>query len=334
MMVAEREMVDFAIEDRQARNTVKDLHTPRPAFYWTDLALTAGAGWAAFVATVLLPFGATPLLCGAAAVFALYRGLCFMHEISHINRSSLRGFDVVWNALFGAPLLMPSLVYVGVHQSHHSLSTYGTSQDPEYLPFASSRGMTIFFALESFFIPLALVVRFLVLAPAGFLLPPFERWLASRFSALTMNLQYTREATPELLRRIRWQSAAILALWGTALVLLPLKAFIVWFAVVSSISFINTLRTLAAHRYEGDGHALDRNGQLLDSVDVPGRFWTELWAPVGLRYHALHHYFPGIPYHNLPEAHRRLVATLPAHSAYRGVSSPGLVTTLRTLILR
>jgi len=30
------------------------------------------------------------------------------------------------------------------------------------------------------------------------------------------------------------------------------------------------------------------------------------WAPVGLRYHALHHYFPGIPYHNLGFAYQRL----------------------------
>ena len=31
-----------------------------------------------------------------------------------------------------------------------------------------------------------------------------------------------------------------------------------------------------------------------------------LWAPVGLRYHALHHLMPSMPYHSLGEAHRRL----------------------------
>ena len=101
---------------------------------------------------------------------------------------------------------------------------------------------------------------------------------------------------------------------------------------MSVASFINTLRTLAAHRYEGEGNPVDRNGQLRDSIDTPGRFWTELWAPVGLRYHALHHYFPGIPYHNLGEAHRRLVNALPAGSVYRASASPGLLASLTALL--
>ena len=73
-------------------------------------------------------------------------------------------------------------------------------------------------------------------------------------------------------------------------------------------------------------------GQLIDSIDTPGRFWTELWAPVGLRYHALHHYFPGIPYHGLPEAYTRLVGTLPLATEYRKMSSPSLPYSLRALI--
>jgi fatty acid desaturase len=41
-----------------------------------------------------------------------------------------------------------------------------------------------------------------------------------------------------------------------------------------------------------------------------------LWAPVGLRYHALHHLLPNLPYHSLGRAHRRLLAQLPADSPY------------------
>jgi fatty acid desaturase len=272
------------------------------------------------------------LPCAAISVFALYRGLCFLHEISHFNKRSLRGFETVWNVIIGFPLLMPSFIYVSVHPAHHNLASYGTSDDPEYLPFAQSTGMTVVFALESFLIPAALAVRFLLLSPAGLIVPRFQRWLAAHASALTMNFSYKRDVTPELLKKIRLESVVLLLLWLTAAVLLPLRVFALWFGVVSIASFINTLRTLAAHRYEGEGNPVDRRGQLRDSIDVPGSLWTELWAPVGLRYHALHHYFPGLPYHNLGEAHRRLVSALPPGSVYRASASPSLLASLTGLI--
>src|SRR5207253_11350092 len=115
---------------------------------------------------------------------------------------------------------------------------------------------------------------------------------------------------------------------------LPLRALVLWLVTLSLVSFLNTARVLGAHEYESDGRPRSRHEQLEDSIDTPGGPWTELWAPVGLRYHALHHYFPGIPYHNLTEAHRRLVSELPAAAAYRQVSSPGLGHSLRILFAK
>jgi fatty acid desaturase len=43
-------------------------------------------------------------------------------------------------------------------------------------------------------------------------------------------------------------------------------------------------------------------------------------TPLGLHLHALHHLFPNIPYHNMPEAHRRVLAALPQGSVYHAVS--------------
>src|SRR5665213_51741 len=324
----------FELDDRVARKLLRDLYVARPALYWLDFVLSSLVGWAAFGLMVGTPLSAGTLLLGAASVFALYRGLSFLHEIAHIRKRSLRAFDAVWNVLIGFPLLLPSFMYTGVHQAHHSLGTYGTSRDPEYLPFAQSRRMTVLFALESILIPAVLLLRYLVLAPVGLIVPRFQRWLASHASALTMNFNYKREVTPRLLTRIRRHSALILVFWGTALAWLPGRFLLMWFAVFSAISFVNTLRTLGAHKYAGSGNPLDRSEQLRDSVDVPGAFWTELWAPVGLRYHALHHYFPGIPYHNLPEAHRRLVSALPANGIYRSASCSGLLASLASLMRR
>ncbi len=81
---------------------------------------------------------------------------------------------------------------------------------------------------------------------------------------------------------------------------------------------LNWLRNLAGHRFLNDGRELDYFGQLNDSITVIGNpLWTELLFPLGLRYHALHHLFPAIPYHNLGKAHRRLMELLPADSPYR-----------------
>jgi fatty acid desaturase len=323
-------------EDREARRLVSDLHTPRPSIYWTDLMVSALVGWGAFAAAIAFrPFSWQMLLASLIAVFALYRGLCFLHEISHLRQSALRGFETTWNLLFGVPMLMPSFIYVGVHQNHHKLSTYGTDQDPEYLPFSGNRLMIVLFSLESLLLPAFLAVRFLLLSPFSILFPKVHRLLARRASALCMNVQYVREVPEATSRKIlRWE-AVTLVVWGSLAALaafrvFPWRYFIVWYGVSAIISFINTVRTLGSHRYTSDGTPLDRDGQLGDSIDTPGAVWTELWAPVGLRYHALHHYFPGIPYHNLNAAYRRLIRTLP-DSRYREATSPGLPRSLQAL---
>ncbi len=72
--------------------------------------------------------------------------------------------------------------------------------------------------------------------------------------------------------------------------------------------------------------------QYLDTVNVPPPgYLPALWAPVGLRYHALHHLVPSVPYHALGEVHRRLTAALGVDSPYHKGSYdglPGLVTRL------
>jgi len=323
--------------DRDAFRLVKDFHQPRAAIYWSDLAATGAVGWLAFgLALLARPFSITMFAAMIVAALALYRGLCFVHEISHLRRRLLPGFETIWNLTFGIPLLLPSFVYVGVHPDHHNLATYGTDQDPEYLPFGSSHWMSVLFLLHSILLPLALLVRFLLLAPFGLLWQRFHNWLIAHASSLSMNPAYRRQNSAELTAKVRYGEIAILLVWIVAFVILgrhhlAWKAIAVWYAVSAFVSVCNAMRTLGAHRYESAGAPLDRAGQLLDSIDTPGATWTELWAPVGLRYHALHHYFPGIPYHNLGLAYRRLIASLPEVAGYREMTSPSLPRSLRRL---
>jgi fatty acid desaturase len=326
----------FQKADLEARRLVSDLHSPNPRIFWADMLLSAGIGWGAFaIALAARPFSPAMLAAAAIAVLALYRGMCFLHEISHLKQSALRGFETAWNLLLGVPMLMPSFIYVGVHQNHHKLSTYGTSQDPEYLPFSGKRLTIAVFAVEALAIPVLLVARFVVLAPFSLLFPKLHRWLAVHASALCLNSQYRREVSESLTRKMaRWE-AVTLGMWSVLIALasfhlVPWRMFALWAAVTALASFINTVRTLGAHRYSSDGRPLDREAQLGDSIDTPGAFWTELWAPVGLRYHALHHYFPGIPYHNLKAAYRRLIQ-IPPPDWYTQSTSPSLPHSLGTL---
>jgi fatty acid desaturase len=75
--------------------------------------------------------------------------------------------------------------------------------------------------------------------------------------------------------------------------------------------------------------------QFRDTVNVPPpALLPFLWAPVGLRYHALHHLMPRLPYHNLGIAHRRLVAALPADHVYREVEQAELFPAIGRLVGR
>jgi fatty acid desaturase len=93
-----------------------------------------------------------------------------------------------------------------------------------------------------------------------------------------------------------------------------------------SIFFLNSLRTLAAHAYRNPGeHRMEFAEQYLDSINIPGNlFITGLWAPVGLRYHATHHLFMSMPYHNLGKAQRRLVNGLTDNTLYLKTLRTGL----------
>jgi fatty acid desaturase len=46
---------------------------------------------------------------------------------------------------------------------------------------------------------------------------------------------------------------------------------------------------------------------------------TWLLFPFAIRYHALHHLFPMLPYHNLKAAHKYLLVHLPVESPYRSL---------------
>lgn len=324
---------------RDVRERLRDLFDRSPALYWSDLLASAALGWTAFAFALGQPFGsARHLLLCAAAGLALYRAAMFIHEITHFPKGALPGFQWAFDLLVGVPLQLPSFLYVGVHLDHHRRAVYGTSDDPEYLPFASSPpSRIVLFLLEALAVPVLLLARFALLAPLSlFLGAKVRSAVVLSASSLAINWRYRREApTGALGRRMLVCEAlassfaiAVLALTCTGRI--PPAVLGQWYLVSASVAVVNQLRTIGAHRWRNQDGEMDVVSQLLDSVNTSGALGV-LWAPVGLRFHALHHFVPDLPYHALGAAHRRLVRDLPPESGYPRTLSRGMLDSFRTL---
>ncbi len=320
-----------------ARQLVADLGRPVPAIYWADFLASISVAYGA-AAVYLTPADQTAerlhanliaawsirLACLLISSVALYRTALFMHEIVHLRRGQMVPFKVAWNILAGIPMLMPSYFYE-CHIAHHNTHHYGTVEDGEYLPLGGDHPRAILWFLgQAFLLPLFVTFRFAVLAPISFLHPRLRVWVLEHASSFVINFRYKRPVPPNapLAAWIAMDVACWLRI--TALLVCFAAGIVGWprLTALYVLAFMtlgmNHLRTLVAHRYVSDGDRMSHAEQLEDSINVTGSpIVTEMLFPVGLRYHALHHLFPALPYHNLPTAHRRLMAHLPADSVYR-----------------
>jgi fatty acid desaturase len=309
---------------KAAANLTRDLNVPNSGIYWADMLGSALLGYAALAGAMLLQPTWLAIGSGLVAVLALYRAGSFIHELTHIKKGAVKGFRFTWNLIVGVPLMVPSFLYEGVHNQHHAKRYYGTVDDPEYLPLALMHPWTLpVFLVAAALAPIGMLIRFGILAPLSLLSPKLRALVVGRYSGLQINPKFVRpKPEGEFARDWVWQETAT-SLWAVALLamvatgLIPLKLFLIFLGVAAGVMFLNQVRTLVAHLWENEGEPMSVTAQYLDSVNVPPPgFLPALWAPVGLRYHALHHLLPGVPYHNLGEAHRRLCRELEVTSVY------------------
>jgi len=324
---------------RAAAELTRDLQRPNPWIYWPDSLGSAALGYAALAGAILAHSPWLAIGCGVIAVLALYRATLFIHEITHLNHALLPGFRLVWNGVIGVPTMLPSFMYEGIHTQHHTRVKYGTAEDPEYLALALMKPWSLpLFFVVAVFMPIGLIVRFGVLGPLSLVIRPLRRLVIARFSGLQMNPAYQRKA-PEgaFARQWFWEElgaslVALAIILSAATGLLPVHALLVYLAVIAGVALLNQARTLVAHRWENEGEPMTVTAQFLDSTNVPDGLLPRLWAPVGLRFHALHHLLPSLPYHALGEAHRRISRAMGSDSTYARANYPTLRGLLRRLI--
>lgn len=303
------------------RDTVRDLFVHRQWIYWVDMLVTAAVAYPAasgFIESPILSWQ-KPVLFVIAAI-GLFRLGSFIHEIVHMRQGEMVAFRVVWNVL-AIPMLMPSHFYAN-HLDHHG-AHYGTSQDGEYLPVGQSLWRHLWnHFFQATIMPAWVGIRFLFIAPLTFLHPGVGRWAQKYWSSFVINFDYTRTHCKPL----HWSQHALEFLCCVRAWLIFVFIFLgvhPWYNIFQLYLLgmctlgMNGVRNLVAHRYLSAGEHLSHDSQLRDSINVVGGWFTELFFPVGLRFHALHHQFPALPYYNLGIAHRRLMATLPPDADYR-----------------
>ncbi len=330
---------------RDVRATLKtsqhDFHQVKPWIYWRDMLVGAAIAYSAAALYVSAPaFSALQIGSFFVAVFWLYRVGSLVHEVAHLGGHELTSFKIAWNILVGIPTLTPSTFFTGHHRDHHSQRVYGTEQDPEYVINVCPRGsvvnLMVYFLVVAAF-PLLVFVRFL-LAPLTFVSPRIREFTLQRMSAFTFNWKYhrpigkihrTRFAILELaccLRAVGIPGAVLLGVTEPSRIL---QLYLLGAAVVT----LNQLRQLADHHFEGDGENLSMSEHILDSCNYVGKDpLTWLLFPFAIQYHALHHMFPSLPYHNLALTHNFLISKLPADSPYRDLTQPGWWSVARNML--
>ena len=200
--------------------------------------------------------------------------------------------------------------------------------------------MIVGFIAQALIIPILGLFRFVVLSPICWFIPGARKLVHRHASTMLVDPLYQRDdATPGLMRIVVLQEFFCFLAGFWLIFRNPIlygevfdPLWILAYCVAIGLLTLNEVRTLGAHRWTGEGGEMSFEEQLLDSVNYPNNAWlSELWGPIGTRFHALHHLFPRLPYHNLAEAHRRLAEGLPEDSPYHRTVAPSLTSEIVAL---
>lgn len=305
----------------------KDFFRLNPTRYWFDFLLNLLLAYGFATAFLMLPIGSwLQLAAFPFALFWLYRVTSLVHEVAHLRRGEMTAFKVTWNLLVGIITFSPSPFFTRHHRDHHSPKYFGSSRDPEYkrnmFTHGSMIGLTYFF-LTILVTPGIVFLRFL-LVPLFWSWPRLREWVWMHASHLSMTFSpnYHAMRSPDERRNIalvEWLCCAralqillSVSLGGVTWTRLPLL-----YALGLGVLCLNMLRFMADHHGKSHGDVMEFEEHILDSCNYSGKdILTRIMFPFGIRYHALHHLFPSLPYHQLAAVHQSLSKGLSPQNPY------------------
>ena len=327
--ISKNEQKNNRIHSRYLTLLPPNIFEIKSVIYWQDFLSCVFLGWSAFILTgVVARFSLQFCFLWVVAILTLYRCLGFVHEIIHQqnNKKYLKGFVSLWHLFFGIPFFFPSPFYQ-CHLEHHK--KHKTIEDPQY-PFLRGNRWAIIrlVILNPLLYPLLFAFRFLVLSPLSIFNQRLRHFLDTQLSSIA-EPGYIAKFNHQQRQLLYKVEVAIFIFWGVILLLLiskiiPSYYLAAWYFLLTSMWSLNFFRVLGEHRLDQLSETpLTPEEQLLDSYTYSQGFLLPLLYFVGLRYHALHHLYPNIPYHNLSQAHQSLKKHLPEDSLYHTTDKLG-----------
>jgi hypothetical protein len=299
---------------RRLNALTEHLHEPDMFLYWFDLLLTAWVAWSAlFVALASSTLSPTQILAVFVSACGFYKGVNFVHEISHHPRK-LHSLSIAYNVFFG--LYTRVLSYFGnSHADHHSVKKFGTKLDPEYENWSRRHPANVLRpAIASFVSPLLMFIRIAVI-PLMYLFAGkgFLKAIVRRFSSIVMNPSYENGKTnDEELGSVKSLDLVAMALtWLAASILsyfeILLEAALIQYSTLVIANMLGSFRALGVHRYILNFEPQPAQNQFFDSISISETAFSPLWGPLNSNYHSIHHLLPHLPYHAMRDVHTLLL---------------------------
>lgn len=262
-------------------DALRELHRKRPLLHALVAFLNFAALVASGVAIVQLDRWYFWLPFSVIAGFAVFNGTVLLHEVVHravLEKSSDRAYRIL-GLLYAVPSGISSSQFTRWHLDHHA-GLGSDLEDPKrhYLsPKINARWLKV-----------------LYFTPALF--PIYFRAAAKE----------TQSYEPELRKRIQLERLGTIAFHLSVLGLIAWLGgwMVAWKLYLVPVFFVFPV-----------AFALNRLGQHYDIDPADPAKWSTLvrgswfWDPVFLfsNYHLEHHYFPGVPFYNLPRLQKLLM---------------------------